>query len=128
MTTRRNIHKYTFDTKKILGEGSYATVYKGYTNDTKEPRALKIVDYSSYSKEQITQLENEVKHLLYCQTSSQIQQQILSFTSMMLLPLTGKNFALSLNLQLVKNLIYTQQDLLLVFQKDCKTCFLKRSQ
>merc|ERR1719238_114487 len=63
MTTRRNIHKYTFDTKKILGEGSYATVYKGYTNDTKEPRALKIVDYSSYSKEQITQLENEVKTL-----------------------------------------------------------------
>merc|ERR1719238_1026862 len=63
MTTRRNIHKYTFDTKKILGEGSYATVYKGYTNDTKEARALKIVDYSSYSKEQITQLENEVKTL-----------------------------------------------------------------
>jgi len=37
----------TFDTQKLLGLGTYAVVYAGEQNETKEPIAIKVVTFSS---------------------------------------------------------------------------------
>mmetsp|Transcript_20010 Transcript_20010/g.25308 ORF Transcript_20010/g.25308 Transcript_20010/m.25308 type:complete len:276 (-) Transcript_20010:57-884(-) len=48
----------------VLGEGSYATVYKGHLNNAlKTPCAIKVVNYSTFTDEQKRLLENEVRIL-----------------------------------------------------------------
>ena len=40
----KRIEKYQFNLKNVIGQGSYATVYKGYTTDTHEDVAVKMID------------------------------------------------------------------------------------
>jgi serine/threonine protein kinase len=42
--------EYTFEAKDVLGQGSFATVYKGIKNSTKEEVAIKKIDKKSIAK------------------------------------------------------------------------------
>lgn len=55
-------NKYIIE--NILGEGTYATVYKGFTNDIfKLPRAFKIINITNISPQQQKSIRNEIRIL-----------------------------------------------------------------
>mmetsp|Transcript_115526 Transcript_115526/g.172617 ORF Transcript_115526/g.172617 Transcript_115526/m.172617 type:complete len:276 (-) Transcript_115526:116-943(-) len=47
----------------ILGEGTYATVYKGHIKHDKSPCAIKVVNYAKFTNTEMRQLEKEVQTL-----------------------------------------------------------------
>ena len=49
MEGEKKIEKYQFSLKKLLGQGSYATVYLGGEIETGQPVAVKVIDKKIFS-------------------------------------------------------------------------------
>ena len=49
MEGEKKIEKYQFSLKKLLGQGSYATVYLGREIETGQPVAVKVIDKKIFS-------------------------------------------------------------------------------
>lgn len=56
------INDYVIEWKKVIGEGSYSSVYKGFHGDTKEVVAIKVVKLSLMADKYIfDMIEQEIK-------------------------------------------------------------------
>lgn len=62
MESEKRIEKYQFNLKRLLGQGSYASVYKGKVIETGEPVAVKVIDKRIFTSNfNIKNLHSEIE-------------------------------------------------------------------